>query len=279
MQPPEGAAWVDILIGFTDIPSDDTGRGGTTFIDELVVDEFSNVYPESNKIADAKAWAKGDMVSIRSKVLTALSGGGIPTDTAYVEELDRSSGICLDLSLVQAPSAEIGDMVSIKGAIEVIPDGEMYIKAVEINPVYDDEMICPLGMNNRALGGATFRRQDGAWDWRWIKNTSGKWEYRFLELVGQNNMGMLVTVCGRVTQVDPSGRYFYINDGANLDDSTKTGDTPNVGLRVTLGDGTYDEGQFLVITGISSCFKHTDGKLRRLLRVRGENDIRVISVH
>jgi hypothetical protein len=266
MDPPAGAVWAEVRIGFTDWPSDDTGRGGTTFVDDLIVDEFGLTFFPLDKLADAKMMTDGELISVEGKRVTAVPGAGIPANKVYVEEPDRSCGICVDLSACPGWAAEVGDKVSVRGGLLKTADGECYIQAFTFDSTASGSPLEPLLMNNRGTAGAAIGSQAGVWEWRWVRKPDGTYEYKFVESVGPNPIGLLVKVYGKVTQVDPSGSYFYIDDDARADDGTTTGDKHNYGIKVALDGRAYTEGQFLKITGVVSCYKHTDGKLRRLLR-------------
>ena len=84
--------------------------------------------------------------------------------------------------------------------------------------------------------------------------------------VGLNNIGLLVRVWGKVTQRDTTGlTYFYIDDGSGILDGTQTASTDNVGVRVIADPTPYSPGDYVTITGISSCFKDGSGNLQRKL--------------
>ena len=51
-----------------------------------------------------------------------------------------------------------------------------------------------------------------------------------------------------------------------------TGTAQNIGVRVVCDPSDYQTGDYLVITGISSCFETASGLARRIL-VRAEGDI------
>lgn len=78
-----------------------------------------------------------------------------------------------------------------------------------------------------------------------------------------NNIGLLITATGKVTQ--KGGDYLYIDDGTNLKDGTLTGIEENVGVRVICNPAGYDSGDYLIVTGISSCFKNGTALARRIL--------------
>ena len=94
---------------------------------------------------------------------------------------------------------------------------------------------------------------------------------------GVNNMGLLVRCWGVVTYVDPSSRFFYVDDGMNLNDGS--GLTGATGVRVLLTGIVAAKavvpppvGHRVVVTGISAPFK-IGVRVVRGLRVRSQEDI------
>ena len=120
----------------------------------------------------------------------------------------------------------------------------------------------PLALPNRAIGGGAFNQYtpgvaDGA---------------------GLNNIGLLVKTWGRVTApANTTDKYFYIDDGAKLNDTSGY-----TGLRVSyanLAAGNTitppTEGQWVVIIGISST-TDLSGRIVPTLRPRRQADISVV---
>lgn len=188
-------------------------------------------------------------VSCGTVVVTAVFG-----DSFYIEETGRTSGIRVDKA---GHGLSIGDARDITGEIKTdLLTGERYISATTITGNTTGS-IYSLAVSLGSLGGGQLGLQEA------VKSQKGG---TFISAAGLNNIGLLVKVYGKVTQKDPSGQYFYIDDGSALSDGTMTGDEANIGVRVS-GDGTsYDKGQFLTIKGISSCFKGVDGSLLRLVK-------------
>jgi hypothetical protein len=98
----------------------------------------------------------------------------------------------------------------------------------------------PLAIPNSALGGAALNQYTPG-------TTDGK---------GAHNIGLLVKCWGKVTKTDPAGKFFYIDDGSKLRDGYSEA---FVGIRVSIENlapgntiSMPGEGQFLLITGISS---------------------------
>jgi hypothetical protein len=167
-------------------------------------------------------------------------------------------------------------MLNVVGTVQTDPvSGERYIAATDPSPnlLRYSPVLRPFGLVTRALGGGPLGTQEGVWGWT-LSPKPGDPVYELRQAAGLNNIGLLVKVCGKVTTIDPEGAYFYINDGSGLRDGTKTLGVENIGLRVS-SDGTQLlTGQWLQLTGISSCFRDGEGKLLRLLRVASSVDIR-----
>lgn len=167
----------------------------------------------------------------------------------YVEEPDRSAGIAVKLTVGSSNNLIPGDRIWLVGNMTTI-DGERAIINAIPAFLFHGQPIDPLAMIGRSLGGSDPGSQ--------IEAVFGA--------RGLGNVGLLVRVAGRVGQTDPSGSYFYLDDGSGLLDGTLTGGAANAGVRVG-GDGRdYTPAERLVVTGISSCFKDDAGRLQRRLR-------------
>jgi hypothetical protein len=87
---------------------------------------------------------------------------------------------------------------------------------------------------------------------------------------GLNNIGLLVTVTGKV--VTAASDAFYVEDGS----TALAGSAPvRLYAKVICPPGTTvpAAGSMVNVTGISSCEKQ-NGTLHRVLKLRSENDIR-----
>jgi len=102
----------------------------------------------------------------------------------------------------------------------------------------------PLAMNNKTIGGGALNANTPGVD-------GG---------TGLNNIGLLIKTCGKVTYVDDTNKFFYIDDGSGIKDGTlKPDSTPVLGIRVSYKDlapgVTFqrpDVGTWVTVTGISS---------------------------
>lgn len=108
-----------------------------------------SLYRTAANVGSAKALPDGTAVAITGQQLTGLGTIGAPVSAAFVEEVDRSSGIKLDTTGIDMSNFQLGDLVTLQGTLGTI-DGERYIDVDTINYVNANEtFINPLGMNNR----------------------------------------------------------------------------------------------------------------------------------
>ena len=125
----------------------------------------------------------------------------------------------------------------------------------------------PIAMNNRAIGGASLNAYTPG-----VQNGAGA-----------NNIGILVKTWGKVTWVDTTNQFFYIDDGTALKDGSKHTDTgkdvDNVGVRVSysnLANGNTiippSIGVYVTVIGISST-SIINGNIQPNIRSRSQSDI------
>ncbi|MEN6372469.1 MAG: hypothetical protein ABFD64_10715 [Armatimonadota bacterium] len=194
-----------------------------------------------------------DIVSVGGQVVTAAYDGYF-----YIEAPDRSAGIRVDRP---AHGLSAGQTVNVAGKPLTNGDGERYIAAVAVGKTGLGS-VGPFGMSNKSVGGTDLL-------------SDGKIvQCGVLDGSGPNNIGRLIKVWGKITQKDPSGSYVYIDDGSGLLDGSYTGSAKNTGVRVAMDGNGYKEGDFLAITGVSSCFRNkTTGEVCRLVRVSSVSEI------
>jgi len=200
--------------------------------------------PTSLTIGAAKNAQDQAPVALDAKIVTAVLPGCL-----YIEEPDRFSGV----KVVTSASYTVGDAVTVTGRVDASGD-EVAINADSVTPATASGTIKPLGLVNRLLGGGAHGRQAA------IKGGTGL-----------NNIGLLVRIWGKVTQVGSD--YLYVDDGSAIKDGTLTGSTENVGVRVVCDPTGYVEGEYLMLTGISSCFKNASDQMQRRVLVRQASDI------
>lgn len=228
----------------------DTSTGGSLVLESgYWHSEVPTVSTETVSVAKATENNKLIQLGSPTKPVVVTVAPGVFTDRFYVEQPDRSSGIAVQFGLGLGMSLVPGDRVWILGTINNV-DGERVLQCAAPTWVSYDLPIGAMFISNKWLGGSDFNTL--------TKGADGA--------LGLNNIGILVKTCGQVSNVDPSGAYFYINDGSNLSDGTMTAGGANVGVRVAADGRSYTSGQFVTVTGISSCFTAEDGKIKRLIR-------------
>ena len=204
-------------------------------------------------------WAKqqNDTVTIDLTGKEVTAGTNQFDGCIYIEETDRSSGIRVATTGSFVP----GDIVDITGGTMAESNGELYIAGATVEAVDTaEDLLGPIFVINRNLGGEDFGYQLG-----------------MLQGFGPNNIGLLVTCCGRVTAIYPEEKCFYIDDGSALDDQEHEGIT---GIKVTwdgqaAGSTTIVPpalGSTVIVTGISTTEMPGEARIP-VLRPRDQQDI------
>lgn len=184
----------------------------------------------------------GYAVSIQGVCVTAVFPGSV-----YVEESNRCAGIRVETS----ENLQIGDVVDVEGVIEHDPSPSLE-RHIDAYPGYPKTTgtkltLQPLGITSRALVGGDFGFQQGI-------TGSG----------GLNTVGLLVKVCGPVSEFDPASphTWFKITDPASPE------------IKVVVPDGVkidMDAAQ-VTVTGICSIEKVNDVMVR-VVKVRQTADV------
>ncbi len=165
----------------------------------------------------------------------------------YVQPASRLWGLRVDSSVY---SYAVGDRLTIAGPIETNSDFERCIEAS--STTHSGTGSCaPIGVPLRSLGGVSYQ----------YDQSTGAGQIGVKSGVGLNNIGLLVRVWGRVTEIDPEGAWFIIDDGS-------------VPAKCLVPDGvTIDPGwDYVAVTGVSSC-EVSSGDVNRVVRVRQSSDI------
>lgn len=190
-------------------------------------------------VGGAKQCPDNSKVDLQSVKITAVFD-----DCIYVEQPNRSSGI----KVLYTGQCNIGDTITLFGDIST-DDGERVIKHITSASPTSGTKLKPLAMNGRALGGGTF-----------MQFTPGT-----TDGFGLNNVGLLVTIWGKVT--DTGDNYFYVDDGSGLQANN------HIGVRV---DSRYigipNQGDFVTITGINSLY-YANGHYYPCILPRIANDL------
>lgn len=225
-------------------------------------------YERPPRITSAKkSSSDGSPITLGEVVVTATA------PALYVEEPDRSSGI--RIGTTGLVGFALGDVVNVSGTIRIDPaSGECYVAPAASYPRVVPGCVGEIDsllMGVRELGGGAFGAQCAVWEWRRVGLPSLP---EFRPALGLNNIGLLVKVCGRVTEVDSTKGWFYLDDGSNRWDDTSTDGRCNIGVRVYCAGPLPSPAERLAVTGVSSCFKvEGEPQARRALLMRSSGDM------
>ena len=209
-------------------------------------------------IADAKSVSDGEVVRLAGKVVTCSMGS-----YHYIQEPDRRAGI----RLYTPQGLTVPSTVDAVGLMSTA-EGERALNAETVLAVGVAPDVGPIATTTRCLGGGAFGLQQAVMEYRLVLE-GWVWTRQFLPAEGLNNIGLLVTVCGRVTSVGPD--YFYIDDGSACDDGSGM-----IGVRVISGSLTRpDVGRYVVVTAISSTY-FDQGNTFRALILPGQDRLQVL---
>ena len=213
--------------------------------------------PETMGLSTVRLLGNLGRVETHGAVVTASFPG-----VFYIEADNRECGIRVHKS---GHGLTEGMRAGIVGTVKTNADGERYIDATTVVQEGDGS-VEPLGLTNRAVGGG---------DWFYNPPT-GAGQRGVEGASGLNNIGLLIRAWGIVTEVGDG--YLYADDGGMLRDGTYTGAEENIGIRVICDPTEYSFGDFIQVTGISSCFKTAAGWVVRQILTRGPQDVLKIGV-
>ena len=133
--------------------------------------------------SSAKALADGSEVSLSNAQVTVVAGGGVPNDTAYIEEPNRTNGLRIFYRGLP-PDIGTGDRAFVYGKMATSAFGERQIEASVFRRVYSNASARPIdamGMNNR-------------------------------DAARSNALGLFIKTWGKV--INAGDDYFTITDGS-----------------------------------------------------------------
>lgn len=158
-------------------------------------------------------------------------------------------------------------------------DFERYVAATSVTAV-GRASVGPLGIIGAAVGGAGLGYdpiraigQRGTKAWQLVSVDADRDEWRLMDILGPNNIGLLVKTWGKVTAEGTD--FFYLDDGSGYYDT----DPAARGVKVLLPAGVSvpAKDSLVSVTAISSCYA-SGGNLYRLLRVwRGDDVVTLAS--
>ncbi|MCE5313505.1 MAG: C25 family cysteine peptidase [Armatimonadota bacterium] len=209
---------------------------------EIGMSEPVRIVKEVESISAAKLLADGVWVHIAGVKTTRMGEGA----SCFVEEPDRRSGIDAKSEWLDMPYMQLGTMTDIVGCM-TSEDGMRVISQAEFEPSLVVDAPKPLGMPNKFVGGGSFFVSEGG---HMIGQAGSSWGS------GLNNVGLLVSVWGKITENDSSG--FILNDGSLPDgiyvSCFNDAIPPDVdravrvtGIATPWGVSVYDSGDIIVL--------------------------------
>ena len=190
--------------------------------------------PFTGSIGAVKGVEEGRTVIVEGKAVTAVFFEADASQSLYVEEEDRSSGI--KVYPAASTLVTVGDRVKVTGKLQTDANGELSITQATVEVLSSGlPELLPLGMSNRAL-------------------TSGQ---------GLDPTGLLVRTWGRVKAVNAG--EFFVDDGSGYSEGPGT-----EGLRVR-GTSPASAGGYVRVTGIRARQKVGDSSVP-VIRMRTDSD-------
>lgn len=200
--------------------------------------------PVQTTIGALRMAAKDSYVMVHNAAVTAVF-----SDSFYAQQADRAAGVRVygesAFPTAGQTLADLSGRVDNAGINLMLADAQWSVYAG--SPI----AFTPLGLRMRDVGGAALGLQRG------VQNG-----------LGLNNIGLLVTVWGRVAAIDAAGTHFYIDDGSGAADNS------DAGVRVVADGRAFHVGQFVRVKGISVCYTDYPGRVARLIRVANPGDVR-----
>ena len=204
-------------------------------------------------ISAAKSLADGTGAAV-SGVVTARFPVGGTQDRVYIQHPTARSGI----AVATTTALNLGDEAQVQGTMTT-SNGERVLTTASVTVTATGRPIPNAsGVSNRSLGSGQFGLQPAVLD----DSASSRYAS------GLNNVGTVVRAWGRTTYVDPSGAYFYMDDGSSIRDGSG-----RTGIRVGCsGLPVPPVSQHVVIGGISATTL-VSGHPVRFLRPRSTDDL------
>jgi len=200
-------------------------------------------------IGDARQGDDDQPVSLGEAIVTAGTdeiGGAF-----YIEADNKSAGI----RVATDQTVSEGDRVGVAGLLAT-DNGERQIAAYDVFvSSSDNDLPHVLSMPLRNLGGLDSGIPDAS---------------------GLYNVGLLIRTSGTVTQIGDG--YLYIDDASGIRDGTFTYTEENIGVRVICDPTGYIAGDYLIVTGISSCFETPSAQIARRILVRKPEDVQKVAL-
>ena len=182
----------------------------------------------AGSIAWAKTWPDGHAFTsgdLTGKIITRDW-----TDHFYIEENDRSCGIRVEKT---NHGRHRDQRIDVVGALSTNADQERYIAATTVT-LNGSGTLKPIGIGNKSLGGG---------DYAYLPGPPASGQRGITDAYGVNNIGLLVTIWGKVTALDATSppQWFRVDDGSMIEPKIAY---PPYGI--SLDD-------YVMVSGISSC--------------------------
>jgi|GEM_PF-386921 len=195
----------------------------------------------ASTVQQLKSLSPGTSVCLSDVVVTRVHG-----DRFNVETSDRTSGIAvIGTGATRGMKVKLIGTAGVSGAERVLN----LISILEQTPA--DGVPGPVAMAGKSAGGSNFGQQPGA------------------SASGLNNIGLDVTMFGRITKIADDGSWISIDDGSGFSTSTVN---PGIRLIGALNPTRFAEGQFIRATG-SMSIEQVDGINYPLVRIAQAEDV------
>ncbi len=214
---------------------------GSIFFDNVIVTSDC----EEVSVPEARDIAKNTVVGLHNKVVVAGTDQMTSPSFFYVQE--DGEGIRVRSSTV----VRQGDLVSVvgttqratDGGITVLRNGEREILASSLVVTYGPATLPGrVYVSNRQVsrGPSDVTDTDGypCMPGVWASSNGLECGYDQVNETGTNNIGRYSSTGGTVVLVDDVNRFFYINDGSNVEDGAFVNGAPSpLGIRVKAPPG------------------------------------------
>lgn len=196
-------------------------------------------------LSGVKGQIDGTSVTLTGKIVTASTAQF--SQTMYVQEMDRSSGIKVNLGATPT-TAIIGSLVTVTGTIQKV-NGVRQINNPTVT-VTGSGTADPVSLINKSVGGEGFNA--------YTPGVTGG--------IGLNNVSLSIRAWGRVKYVGTD--YVYIDDGCALNDGSG-----HAGIKVSCPGLTLPgPTQYVIVVGLSSV-EISGPTARRLILPRMQSDL------
>lgn len=203
---------------------------------------------------------RGTYVTVRGAVVTLVHGSIV-----FIQSDDRAWG---SECQIYDHDLQPGDRVDLTGRVDTTPAGARRITDITHLEKVGQGEVRPLTMRVASVGGGDC----------FYLSVTGEGQRGVVGGAGLNNIGLLVTVVGRVTRT--SGDVVFVADGSrNADGSEIACPTPpGEGVLVVVRElpaGALCEGDLVKATGVVYAHQ-TEGNIHRAIMTRSLDDLEVL---